>query len=335
MKLQPRNLYVLLSLAWVAVALLSLAVGTCGVSIVGHFTDELYLDIFKRLSLPRLVMGTLAGASLAVAGAMFQSLFRNPLASPYTLGVSSGASLGASIAFTLAGGGLLFGLPIISLAAFAGAMVCVTVVYLIAQMQQARSIGILLLAGITMGFICTALIVVIIFLSKEHDLRHILQWMMGSLETVGAKPVYESLAMIAIAGGFAVYLHRDLDLLMMGQTLAASRGVSVRRSNRLIYFSASLLTAGVVAHCGPIGFVGLIVPHMMRFIVGPIHRHLLPACALAGAVFLPLCDLLARNAMWWLRDESRQVPVGVITNLIGGAFFLYLLLTFRRHRQIS
>jgi iron complex transport system permease protein len=177
--------------------------------------------------------------------------------------------------------------------------------------------------------------VVIIFLSQKHDVHNILQWMMGSLQIVGAKPVYESLAMFALAGGLAVYLHRDLDLLMMGQTIAASRGVSVRRSNRLIYFSASLLTAGVVAQCGPIGFVGLIIPHVMRFFVGAIHRRLLPACALAGAVFLPLCDLLARNAMWWLRAESRQVPVGVLTNLIGGVFFLYLLLSYRRERLLS
>jgi iron complex transport system permease protein len=312
-----------------------LLVGTCGVRVVGHFSEKAFLEIFLNLTLPRLLMGTLAGASLAMAGAMFQSLFRNPLASPYTLGVSSGASLGASIALTLIGGGLLFGLPVVSIAAFVGALICVTVVYLVAQMRRTPSIGILLLAGITMGFICSALIVVIIILSREHDVRHIFQWMMGSLEIVGFNPVYESLAMFALAGGLAVYLHRDLDLLMMGQTVAASRGVSVRRSNRLIYFSASLLTAGVVAQCGPIGFVGLMMPHVMRFFVGPIHRHLLPACALAGAVFLPLCDLLARNAMWWLQGEYGQVPVGVLTNLIGGAFFLYLLLSHRRDRQIA
>jgi iron complex transport system permease protein len=108
----------------------------------------------------------------------------------------------------------------------------------------------------------------------------------------------------------------------------------VRRARRFAYFGASLLTAGVVAHCGPIGFVGLIIPHLMRFLVGPAHRLLLPGCALAGAVFLPLCDLLARNAMWWLRQESRQVPVGVLTNLVGGAFFLYILLARRDDRPM-
>jgi len=335
MKLRDRNIYIILAVAWGAVMLVSAAVGVCGITVFKCFSNERLYDIFTQLTLPRLVMGTLAGASLAVAGAMFQSLFRNPLASPYTLGVSSGASLGAAVAITLFGGGLVFGMPVVSIAAFCGALICVTVVYLIAHMRQTRSVGTLLLAGITMGFICSAIIVLIIFLSQQHDVRYILQWMMGSLETIGSAPVYEALAMVAVAGGLAVYLHRDLDLLMMGQTVAASRGVSVRRSSRLIYFSASLMTAGVVAHCGPIGFVGLIIPHVMRYFVGPIHSRLLPACALAGAVLLPLCDLLARNAMWWLRDESRQVPVGVLTNLIGGAFFLYLLLTRKQKQQID
>jgi iron complex transport system permease protein len=120
-----------------------------------------------------------------------------------------------------------------------------------------------------------------------------------------------------------------LDLLMMGEVVAAGRGVSVGRSRLVIYFAASLLTAGVVAHCGPIGFVGLMIPHLARHMVGPQHRYLLPACVLTGAAFLPLCDLLARNAMWWMTGDSRQVPVGVLTNLIGGAFFLYLLLRGR------
>jgi iron complex transport system permease protein len=208
----------------------------------------------------------------------------------------------------------------------------VTVVYLIAHLKQGLSSATLLLAGISISFICSALIVAMLFLAHRHDLREILQWMMGSLEVVGFRSVYEVVAVIALAGGLTAYLHRDLDLLMMGEVVAASRGVSLRWSQPLIYFAASLLTASVVAHCGPIGFVGLIVPHGMRFLVGPLHRRLLPACALAGAAFLPLCDLLARNAMWWLREESRQVPVGVLTGLLGGSFFLVLLLRRRSNR---
>jgi iron complex transport system permease protein len=321
-----RSVYIVLAVAIVAVSAASIAVGTC---------DVPSSVTWRNLGLPRLIMGMLAGASLAMAGAMFQALFRNPLASPYTLGVSSGASLAAAVTITFAGTGLWYGLPKVAVAAFAGALICMTIVYLVANLRQGQSITTLLLAGITIGFICSALIVVTLFLAKEHDLSHILQWMMGSLQIVGFDPVYESLAMAALAAGVGFYLHRDLDLLMMGEVVAASRGVSVRRSRALIYFAASLLTAGIVAHCGPIGFIGLIVPHIMRFFVGPAHRRLLPACALAGAAFLPLCDVVARNAMWWLREESRQVPVGVLTNLVGGGFFLYLLLRRRSNAEMA
>jgi iron complex transport system permease protein len=272
---------------------------------------------------------------------MFQALFRNPLASPYTLGVSSGASLGAYIAILTIGSGLWFGLPVVSLAAFAGAMVCVTIVYAVAGISRSHNIGTLLLTGITIGLVCSALIVVILFLADKHDLSVMVRWMIGSLQRdVGLDPVYESLAFFALACGVAIYLHRDLDLLMMGETIAAGRGVSVRWARRLVYFSASLLTASIVAHCGPIGFVGLIIPHIARFLVGPTHRHLLPACALAGAGFLVLCDTIARNLLWWLREDlvlqsaSRQVPVGVLTNIIGGVFFLYLLCARDKRRPL-
>ena len=331
---RPGRLYLALILLWLAVAAGSLVVGTSGVSLSAywhqartavHPVRQLTGDL-TDLMLPRLLIGSLAGASLAVAGAMFQSLFRNPLASPYTLGVSSGASLGAAMAITLAGGGLWYGFSIVSIAAFCGALVCVAVVYLVARATRAQSSATLLLAGLTVGFICSALIVLVMFLADVRDSDQVLRWMMGSLAIVGMAPVYEVLALAAVAGGLAAYLHRDLDLLMMGETVAASRGVSVRRARRLVYVAASLLTAAVVAHCGPIGFVGLLVPHIGRALVGARHGRLLVVCALSGAVFLPFCDLLARNAMWWLRAEPRQVPVGVLTSLVGGLFFLYLLL---------
>lgn len=334
----PRQLHAILAAAVVLVAAASLAIGTTGVTLGTYWQSASSTTAFFRgiaqLALPRLAMAALAGASLAVAGAMFQALFRNPLASPYTLGVSSGASLGAAIAISLAGGGLWHGLPVVSLAAMAGALVCVSIVYLIARTREGHAIGTLLLAGITIGFICSALIICIMFLAEVRDADSILRWMMGSLVVVGFDPVLESLVLASTAGGVAFYLNRDLDLLMMGETVAAARGVPVRRSRRLIYFGASLLTAAVVAHCGPIGFVGLLVPHMARALVGPSHRHLLPACALAGAAFLPLCDLLARNAMWWIAGESRQIPVGVLTNIVGGGFLLYLLLARKADRAM-
>jgi iron complex transport system permease protein len=326
MALRRSTIFLLLALALAAAVGASVVVGTCGVP---------FALTWRELSLPRLIMGVLAGAALSLAGAMFQALFRNPLASPYTLGVSSGASLGAAAAIMLTGGGIWCGLPVVSAAAFAGALACVLVVYGIAQLRAGQTTGTLLLAGITIGFISSALIVLIMFLSEIHDANKMLRWMMGSLEVVGFNPVYEALTLVVVAGGIAFYLHRDLDLLMMGEVVAEARGVSVRRSRRLIYFSGSLLTAAIVAYCGPIGFVGLLVPHIVRYLLGPAHRYLLAGCVLLGAAFLPLCDLLARNAMWWLRLESRQVPVGVLTNLVGGAFFLYLLLKSRGGRTLS
>ncbi len=329
-----------LAAVWAVIAAASLLLGTTGVSLFDYWREAAgrprpVLEMWRlmlTLPVPRLAVGTLAGASLAVAGAMFQAIFRNPLASPYTLGVSSSASLGAAVAFAF-GAGLWHGASAVSGAAFIGAIVCVTIVYLIAGATRRYGSAALLLAGLTLGFISSALVVLIMYLADVRDADQIMRWMMGSLEIVGMDPVYEVLALAAVAGGVAVWLHRDLDLLMMGETLAAGRGVSVRRSRRLVYFSGSLLTAGVVAHCGPIGFVGLLVPHICRSLVGATHGRLLPVCALVGACFLPLCDLVARNALWWIGGESRQIPVGVFTGLIGGVFFVYLLVS-RRSRSV-
>ncbi|HSW43960.1 MAG TPA: iron ABC transporter permease, partial [Phycisphaerae bacterium] len=287
-----------LLLAWAALAVVSLLVGTTGVGLADYWrqsaaTEHRWTEFVRSLAdlpLPRLLLGTLAGAALSVAGAMFQALFRNPLASPYTLGVSSSASLGAAVAIAVFGTGVWHGFSVVSAAAFAGAIVCVSIVYVISGVVRHHGAAALLLAGLTLGFLTSALVVLIMYLAEIRDADRILRWMMGSLEIVGLAPIYEVLALTAVAGGVAAWLHRDLDLFMMGEQLAASRGVSLRWSRRLIYFSASLLTAGVVAHCGPIGFVGLLVPHICRALVGPTHHRLLPACAFVGAIFLPFCD---------------------------------------------
>lgn len=327
MSARHRNTFILLTIGVIASLAASIMAGTTGVP----FSRQ-----WAALGLPRLLMGLLAGASLATAGAMFQSLFRNPLASPYTLGVSSGASLGATIVIAWAGAMAWYSTGLCSVAAFAGALLCVTIVYTVARMRPAEGTGTLLLTGITIGFICSAMIVFVLLLADRHDLEIAFRWMVGSLQqAVGMDPVYEAIAMLALAGGLAVWLHRDLDLLMMGEQVAAARGVSVRWTRRSVYFAASLMTAIVVARCGPIGFVGLMVPHIARHLVGPTHRYLLPASALVGAMFLPLCDVIARNGLWWLRGDARQMPVGALTNLIGGLFFLYLLLGRRRGGTIE
>ncbi|MBN1490792.1 MAG: iron ABC transporter permease [Phycisphaerae bacterium] len=285
------------------------------------------------LRVPRVCMGVLAGAGLALAGVMFQAIFRNPLASPFTLGVSSGASLAAAYCLLNGISGLWFGVSKLSLAAFAGAIVCVLIVYGITRLKQGFSTGTLLLAGVTIGFVCSALIVLAMYRADRHDIQAIIKWLMGSCEVVSFAPALDAFVFVLIGTAIAIHAHRDLDLLMMGELVAASRGVDVRRARRRIYFAASLITAGVVAQCGPIGFVGLVIPHIMRLLVGPTHRTLLPASLLGGAVFLPICDAMARTGVL-LSGSSRQLPVGVLTNLIGGGFFLYLLLRRKEERPI-
>jgi len=305
-------------------------------------SDPAAARIFWRYRVPRLGMAMVAGAALSLAGVVFQAMFRNPLATPFTLGVSSGASLAAALAFhfDLAGycllgtwAGRYVGVPLSTVMAFGGAMVSVLVVYAVARMRRGFSTGTLLLAGVSIGFICSAVIVLIQFLSEQPVTNAIVRWMMGSVE-VPRTAVLDALPLVALGVAVVWWLHKDLDLLMMGELVAASRGVHVRRSRALSYFAASTMTGAVVAQCGPIGFVGLLVPHGMRFLCGPGHRLLIPASLLAGAVFLPVCDMVARSLMRWLYDSPMEIPVGVLTNLLGGAFFLYILLTRREEGPI-
>ncbi len=324
-----RAVHVALVLLVLAGAGFSLIVGTTGTDI-RTFSQDVGREIYGSLIVPRLLMGMLAGAALSVTGAMFQALFRNPLASPYTLGVSSGATLGAIISLTITGTARLYGFPLTTLAAFLGALAVILLVYLVAHLRRGQSIGVLLLAGITINFVCSALLVLSMYFLGQHDLSQAVRWMMGRVQADdGMRSVIDAAIVTMIAMGVAVYLHRDLDLLMMGETIAAGRGVNVPRARRWIYFSASLLTAGIIAQCGPIGFVGLMMPHIVRHFVGSSHRHVIPACALAGAAFLPISDAVARNILFWIDGQSRQLPVGVLTSLIGGAFFLGLLLRRR------
>ena len=285
--------------------------------------------VFWRLRAPRVAMAALAGAALALAGAVFQATFRNPLAEPFTLGVSSGAAVGATLALQYGWTRSVLGLPAVTWAAAAGAAVSIVVVYGLATRWRRLTTDTLLLAGVSMGFIGSAAVLLIQYLSLGPVTNATVRWMMGSVAQVGYAGLLAALPPVILGAGVIWYLQRDLDLLMMGELIAAGRGVAVGRARTAAYFAASLMTAAVVAHCGPIAFVGLIVPHAVRSLVGPIHAALLPAAALAGAVFLMLSDHVAAQLMTWLAASPLQVPVGVVTNLVGGVFFLYLLLRRR------
>jgi len=278
--------------------------------------------------LPRLLLAALTGAALAMAGVAFQALLRNPLAEPFTLGVTSGGALGAVIAFKLGLDVSLHGLSPVVLFALAGSAGTVALVYLLARTRGVLSTSLLLLAGVTISFSLASLILLIFYLSDFTETHRMLRWMMGGLDVTNLRAVGR-IAPFSL-GGMAVLLTQsgNLNQLSLGVELAAGRGVNVRRSQQWTYFGASLVTGSVVALAGPIGFVGLIVPHTVRLLTGPDHRVLLPASLLAGAGFLMLCDTLARTAL-----APIEIPVGVLTSCLGGPFFIGLLLRAKRRAR--
>ena len=287
--------------------------------------------IFWQLRLPRILLAWLAGGSLAVAGMAFQAMFRNPLATPFTLGVSSGASFGASLAMRAGGGAMLGSLAglLIPVGAFCGALAAIGMVYGLAGVRRGMPVSTMLLAGVAVNFLFSSLILLIQFTGDFAETIQVLRWTMGSLQVVGmGAPA--SLAPIALLlVGTLVYTRRDLDLLLAGEDIAATRGVAVRRLKSLLFLSLSLGIACVVAACGPVGFVGLLAPHICRSLVGSRHGRLLPASFLLGGALLVVCDTIARTVM-----APAELPVGVFTALLGAPFFLILLLRGEAERRV-
>jgi iron complex transport system permease protein len=282
-------------------------------------------DIVFGARLPRTLFAAVAGALLAASGVSFQAVLRNPLASPFTLGVSGGASLGAVLAIRLGWDRGPAGVAALPLAALAGALAVVVVVGGLSRARRTVSPVTLLLAGVIVNFVCSALILVIHYQADLTQSFVMLRWTMGGLDLFGYLPLLSVLPFAALGLGLVASTLRHLNVLSVGEDWARSRGADVGRVTALQYLGASLLTASVVAHTGPIGFVGLVVPHTLRLLVGADHRLLLPASLLAGGGFLVACDTLARTVF-----APVEVPVGVITALLGGPFFLWLLLARRR-----
>ena len=282
--------------------------------------DPIEARILSEVRLPRVTLGFLAGAALAVAGMAFQALFRNALATPYTLGVSAGASLGAAIYVHLGLAISIGGMPGYAFAALAGALVAIASIYAVARATGGFSSSTLLLAGVAFGFLFTSVILAIQYAGDVATSFRIGRWLLGGLEVVGFLPVVHVLP-FAVAGiAILLAVSRDLDLLVVGEESAAARGVQVTTVKKLVFAAASLMVGGVVATCGPIGFVGLVVPHVGRLILGPGHRSLGPFSVLAGGTFLVACDAVGRTVV-----APIEIPVGIITALIGGPFFLGML----------
>ncbi len=279
--------------------------------------------VLFRLRLPRVLLGLLVGGALAMAGLALQTLFRNPLAEPYTLGVSSGAALGAVLALQFEPVSRL-GLPAVAVAAFLGAAAVSGLMLGLAAGRFGIETSSLLLAGVAVSLSCSALIFFVNYLADATKTFRMVRWAMGGMAVVGYGEVLW-LAPWTLGGAALLVLRRwDLDVLLAGEEIAASRGVDLRRLRLAILGAASAMTAALVAVAGPIGFVGLMVPHLLRRLGGHDHLVLVPACLLTGGAFLALADLLGRIVM-----APAELPVGVVTALLGGPFFLWILLRER------
>ncbi len=284
-------------------------------------TDDVVRDIFWKIRVPRVITAFCAGAALALSGMAFQSIFRNPLATPFTLGVSSGAAFGATLYLKL---GFLFsilGMPGRSISAFIWSIVSVMLVYGFTRMKKGFSTATMLVAGVAVNFFFASMILFIQYISDFADSYRIIRWLMGGFEIAGYGPLLTILPFLVI-GGVVVFFHmNELNLLTLGEDIAVSRGVDVKRTKTWLFAATSLMVGGVVSVCGPIGFVGMMSPHICRLVTGADHRRLAPAAFIFGGAFLVLCDTLSRTLI-----APAEIPVGVITSLLGGPFFLWLLL---------
>ncbi len=281
-------------------------------------------DIVLRVRLPRVLLAMGVGASLAVAGALFQALLRHPLAAPFVLGVSGGAALGGTLVLSL-GAGLGLGYAAVAPAAFAGAVLATLLLYAVAGTRGRLSATNLLLTGVVFNAFASAAIIFLASLAGLTETTSIFLWLIGSLE--GARPLVAGWVALFLMLGLAVALPlaRGLNLLALGDEAAQQLGIDVERQKKLVLFTTSLMVGAAVSAAGLIGFVGLIIPHLLRLLLGPDHRLLIPAAALGGAAFLVLCDTLARSLL-----GGGDLPVGAITALAGGPLFLWLL---RRHHM--
>lgn len=271
------------------------------------------------LRLPRVLLGALVGASLSMAGAVFQGLLRNPLADPFTIGVSSGAAAGATVAlFLRAILGWYFPQQV-PLFAFAGALLAIAFVYNLAKIGGRVPVVTLLLAGVVVSSFLSAIISLLMVFAGE-DLKGIWFWLSGGLALRSWSYLWLAAPYLLLGSVFLAFYARELNVLQLGEEAAQHLGVHVERVKKILLAVASLLTATAVSVSGMIGFVGLIVPHAVRMLTGPDHRTLLPASALCGAIFLVWADVLARTAL-----APRELPVGIITAFVGAPFFIWLL----------
>lgn len=324
----------LCTLLWAAAALMGLAHGSSdmggfslAVALVKGELDTIDQAILWHARLPRVFFAGIVGAALATAGAVLQAVLRNPLADPYILGISGGAALGGTLLITLGSfvlGGVFIGVPA---AAFCGAMIALGIIFFVERFVPPGRSGtyVLLLTGVIVNAFAASVIMFLKSIVSAQKAQELLFYLMGSLAVEGTSTTTMILVALTIFAALAgiFYFARDLNVMTLGDEDAAALGVDVQRLRWITVILSSVAVAVAVAYSGIIGFVGLVVPHAVRLVVGPDHRILLPLCALGGAAFLTLADLLARSA-FGVFDTT--LPVGVITSMIGAPLFLYFLL---------
>lgn len=279
--------------------------------------------IVRLVRLPRVILAVLVGSALSLAGVVLQGLFKNPMADPYVVGAASGAAFGAALAIALSLNAAFLRIGIVPLAAFFGSVGAMFVVYWLARVGGRLPIVNLLLAGVAVSTFLSSLVSLIIVVSSRN-LQEIVFWLMGGFSGRHWDHVLIMLPYLVLGLLLTLYHLRELNALLLGEETAAHLGVNVEAVKRNLLVASSLLTAAAVSVAGVIGFVGLVVPHILRLVVGPDHRRLVPATAVGGGLFMLLADTLARTIV-----APAELPVGVITALVGGPFFLYLL----RRRQ--
>jgi iron complex transport system permease protein len=332
----PRRVTLALVGLTLILTLLSLGTGAAGLSladmaraIAGDGLDRRAAVILYDIRLPRLGMGLLVGAALAVSGALMQGLFRNPLADPGVVGVGAGASLGAVLSIVL--GGMLpasltavFGSYLVPLAAFFGGWAATLILYHAATSQGRTSVATMLLAGIALAALAGAVTGVLIFLADDKQLRDLTFWGMGSLAGASWTKIAAALPLIAPVLILSPLLARGLNALALGEAQAAHLGIDVERLKRLAVLGVAATAGAAVAIAGGIGFVGIVVPHLLRLFRGPDHRHLLPQAALLGGALLVAADMVARSLV-----APAELPIGIVTACLGAPVFLWILLRRR------
>lgn len=327
---QFHTLLLALILGGVAAFVCAFFVGSSGFSVAefakildGTASGTIY-NIFLNIRLPRAIGAFLVGAALAVSGCCLQGVFKNPMADSFVLGISSGAALGATVAMTFMSSMTLLGAGTIAVFSFVGALAAVFVVYNISRIRGKVSTFSLLLSGFSMSAMFSAIIYLIMLLNRDK-MENVVMWNMGSLANMTWDKIWIALPAIIICATLLMFYAKPLNIMLNGDEVSQSLGVDTHKTRRNMLILTSLLSAVAVSVSGIIGFVGLMVPHLLRMVAGPDNKKLLPLCFVGGGMYLLFCDVIARTVL-----NGQEMPVGIVTSILGVPFFIFLL---RRGRK--